>query len=68
MKTNILRILRLFVVGFLKSLLLLLFIFTSCTEKEAPLYVNLDANTLTFEYEGGSQTITLSSNGGWTVS
>ncbi|MDR0231794.1 MAG: BACON domain-containing protein [Dysgonamonadaceae bacterium] len=46
---------------------LLLLIFSGCCEKEELPYIRSDANTLSFEYEGGSQTITISSNGEWTV-
>ena len=53
----------------------LLFIFlvcslfiNGCSKKQDPLYIELNGNALTFESEGGNQTIMVSSNGEWSVS
>jgi len=67
-RKNALRIFRLFVVKILKCLFFSLLIFGGCTEKEEPLYIKLDLDTLTFKSEGGNQTITILSNGEWAVS
>ena len=50
-----------------KCLFLSLLIFSSCREIELP-YISLDTDVLTFEYEGGSEMITVSSNDEWAVS
>jgi len=42
-------------------------IFSSCNEKDEP-HFELDKTILVFESEGGSQDITVSSNGTWTIS
>jgi len=49
-------------------LLSLSLIISSCNEKDEPHFFELDKTTLSFEIEGGSQNIAISSNGNWTVS
>jgi uncharacterized protein (TIGR02145 family) len=53
---------------FFKCLLLCSLILNGCSEKEESLYLELNTKALTFESEGGSQTIAVASNGEWTVS
>jgi len=79
MKKNTLRIFRLFIVKILKCLFLSSLIFSGCIfslffggcsekEQQEPLYIKLNTDTLTFESDGGNQTIEVSSNGDWIVS
>lgn len=54
---------------FLKYLVLCLFIFGGCRDhKEEDPFIELNADVLAFTSEGGSQTISVSSNGDWSVS
>jgi hypothetical protein len=68
MRKNILQVFRLSTARIFKCLFLSLLIFSGCSDKEESFYINLDKDALTFEYKGGNQTITVSSNGEWTVS
>jgi len=51
----------------LKCLLLCSLIISGCKEKEEIFYIELDTDILSFEYEGGSKTIKVSSNEEWAV-
>ena len=53
---------------FYTCLLLCSLIISGCSKKEEPLFINLDTDTLSFESEGRSETLKVSSNGDWTVS
>jgi len=53
---------------FFRCLLVCSLILSGCSEKEESSSITLNVNVLVFEPEGGSQTIAVSSNEGWSVS